>query len=438
MKKIVSIILVLVILASSLAAFADGVTPVVTLLNVDVVPEGHELIRGFVISYENQTVTLKVDGKDYPVTVYDQNNTFVDQLSTLRENDHIELIAEKGEATYLLTQINVINPIMDSVPMPVLYTAPKFELTQDGDTFVITLDENASTGYVWTYTINKTEHVTFISEETINSESGMVGASGKRVFTFKVEDKGVSTISFENSRSFEENSTIDTLEIMVYKTEDNVFVEENTVATIDTDLTDSIELISYEPTKVYYNDTLVNLDVDMQVINGVTMIPLAETLRAMGYEVKWVEATQSVEISKGAQWTSITIGKNAYFKNRMAARPLSAAPVIVNNRTLVPAEFFTAILDLGFEIESGSFKLNDYQMGHYSGYVSSISTDETGAQTLTLVYDLSSITGDVIIHTSNEFTYFNKVVEVGTPVEVISSMMTTMSIPPQTSGYIIY
>lgn len=323
----------------------------------------------------------------------------------------------------------------DMTAVPVLIKAPLFEVTYDQDQFTITFPENPSTGYSWFYTINDESLVSYISDETIASEVEIPGAAGQHAFTFESTGKGVSTISFESKRPWE-NEAVDTIEILVYKTEEKLIVEEDQIVTIQDDMT--IEPISYEPTMVYVNEILVQQDVNPQVIDGITMIPLAETLRAMGYQVTWNVETKSVDIQKGAQWTSIQVGKNAYFKNRMAPSPLSTAPAIVEGRTMVPAEFFSRILSLGFEIESGQLKMSTSQMGYYEGYVKSMEYDETGAMQIHLVYDLDTETPDVIIHTSDAFTYFNTTVEEGKMIHVVSSMVTTMSMPPQTSGYVIY
>jgi predicted secreted protein len=316
----------------------------------------------------------------------------------------------------------------DTTATPVLISAPLFTVEQDGDQFTIIFEENGSTGYVWTYTINKEDHVKYLMDEVVASESGMVGAPGLHKFTFEVLDEGVSTITFKHARPFDESDASE-INILVYKSGDKVFVEEDGIVTIQ-------EPTLYTEMAVTFNGEPIALDVKPQEIDGVMMIPLAETLRAMGYTVTWNQDTFSVEISRNAQWTSIKIGENAYFKNRMAARPLSKEPVIVDGRTLVPAEFFNQILDLGMTIENGSFDFNEYMMGQYQGYVKEIETTDHG-QSIHIVYSMDNEMTDVIIHTSNDTIYQKEVVE-GDFINVITSMATTMSIPPQTSAYIIY
>ena len=191
---------------------------------------------------------------------------------------------------------------------------------------------------------------------------------------------------------------------------------------------------------VYYNDEVIDFDVNIQKVNGITMIPLRATLEKMGYTINWNGETSSVEISKGAQWTSIKIGENSYFKNKMAPRPLSVAPIIVDGRTLVPVEFFTVILSKGVEVENGNLKLNDEDMAIHSGYVKEITFNEDEDMIITITSDLTSeeLYKQTIIHTSIESTFFNTVVIEGEFINVICPPIMTMSIPGQTSGIIVY
>ncbi len=346
MKKIFSLIIIGLILVSGMSAFADTteevtITPVLykttevmpvpvlisepvpvlydgtpVLISEPAAKVGFEVIKGLILSYENQTLSLQVEGKDYPVTIYDKDNAFENELNNFKVNDSIEVIAEYGEATFYLYDIKGVTPVLYDV-IPTLIAS------------------------------------------RIN---------------------------------------------------------------------------------VYYNDEIIDFDVNAQKVNGVTMIPLRATLEKMGYKVEWKQETSSVEISKGAQWTSIKIGENRYFKNKMAPRPLSAAPTIVDGRALVPAEFFTVILSKGVEVENGILKLSDENMAIHSGYVKEVSFVGEGKIIITITSDLASdeIYKQTIIHTSSDTTFFNTEVFNGKVINVITPPVMTMSIPGQTSGIIVY
>ncbi len=173
------------------------------------------------------------------------------------------------------------------------------------------------------------------------------------------------------------------------------------------------------------------------------MVPLASTLRAMGYTVTWNHEMKSVEILRGAQWTQVIIGENRYAKNKMAPRPLSQAPVIVDGRTLVPAEFFTVILDQKLKVESGDLMFSDASTEVpviHNGFVQEIAYDETGAKIITL----SRVEGSdapedlVVLYTSSAYTYEQREIAVGDRITALGSDVMIASLPPQTTAYLIY
>lgn len=201
-----------------------------------------------------------------------------------------------------------------------------------------------------------------------------------------------------------------------------------------------IELYSAPEYTVQYNGEAIESDVSVQVIDGVTFLPLRATLEKMGFEVTWNGETKTIEIHKGAQWTSVTIGQNAYFKNKMAPHTLSSAPVIVNDRTLIPVEFIADILGRHMSIENNQILITEDEATIHEGYVKSVVTDETGMTTLTITSDYSSDSFELqtIIHLSATTTIKQVELKEGDYVHSVSAMFMTMSLPGQTSGYIIY
>lgn len=331
---------------------------------------------------------------------------------------------------------------MEDKPVPTLLVNEvekvEFEVTVEGSTFELTLDENPSTGYMWGYTLSDEEKLTVISDEYIMAESAAMGASGKRVYKFEVKTDGVYTILFKYERSFEENSTIEELDLLVYMNDGKLIIEENQVVTI----MDSV-IVEEISKGIIVDGAALQLDVMTEVIDGITMVPLALPLRALGYEVTWHPETESVEISKGAQWTSIKINENAYFVNRMAASPLTSAPVIKSGRTLVPVEFFTNILKLGVTVENYNLILEEKVQTQYSGKIVSIEYDETGSGQILLsigTHDTSEsyMNEEIILHVGSAFTYIQGELNVDDMIVAFTSDVTTMSIPAQTSAYVIY
>jgi len=88
------------------------------------------------------------------------------------------------------------------------------------------------------------------------------------------------------------------------------------------------------------------------------MVPLRAAAEALGYEVTWLEESQTVMVGKA----SLVIGKDAYAFARMAPQSLGAAPELREGRTFVPADFFGKILpelitDTETDAEHENFKV---------------------------------------------------------------------------------
>lgn len=76
----------------------------------------------------------------------------------------------------------------------------------------IELPENPTTGYMWQYEIKNPSVVVSVNNEYIsNTDETLVGAGGTRIFSFQGVKEGQSEIEFRKERSFQENSTIETL-----------------------------------------------------------------------------------------------------------------------------------------------------------------------------------------------------------------------------------
>lgn len=72
--------------------------------------------------------------------------------------------------------------------------------------YVLTLNENASTGYRWKYTISAPSIVEVISESYSEPIDGKVGSSGTRTFKIQAKNAGKAVITFQLVRSGSEDS----------------------------------------------------------------------------------------------------------------------------------------------------------------------------------------------------------------------------------------
>lgn len=87
--------------------------------------------------------------------------------------------------------------------------------------------------------------------------------------------------------------------------------------------------------KVVYNDKEIEFDVQPQIINNRTMVPLRAIFEAIGATVDWAEETRTVTAEKNSVKLSLTIDSDEMIKNDEKIK-LDVAPVIVEDRTLVP------------------------------------------------------------------------------------------------------
>lgn len=70
----------------------------------------------------------------------------------------------------------------------------------EGQTFVIGLESNPTTGYEWTAAANP--NATFVKSEMVTS-STLIGAPGTQRLTFRATASGASTLTLNYARSFE-------------------------------------------------------------------------------------------------------------------------------------------------------------------------------------------------------------------------------------------
>ena len=75
------------------------------------------------------------------------------------------------------------------------------------DTYEITLSENATTGYMWSYTMSEEGIVEETSAEyTSRDKECLVGAASDKTWTFKALKPGNVTLTFSYARSWEKEA----------------------------------------------------------------------------------------------------------------------------------------------------------------------------------------------------------------------------------------
>jgi len=107
------------------------------------------------------------------------------------------------------------------------------------------------------------------------------------------------------------------------------------------------------PITVELYGKLLEFDVQPQIINGQTMVPLRTIFEAVGLEVGWDPNIKQITGIKNGVKIILTVGKKeAYINDKLEI--LDAPPVIVGGRTLVPVRFIAEAIGLDVEWEQAT------------------------------------------------------------------------------------
>ena len=87
--------------------------------------------------------------------------------------------------------------------------------------------------------------------------------------------------------------------------------------------------------KVMLNDEVLSFDVEPQIIDDRTVMPMRAIFEALGAEVNWDDETRTVTAVKDNTTIKMTIGSKVMYVNDIPIE-LDVAPLIINDRTLVP------------------------------------------------------------------------------------------------------
>lgn len=114
--------------------------------------------------------------------------------------------------------------------------------------------------------------------------------------------------------------------------------------------------------KVFINGTEVAFDVPPQIVNGRTMVPMRAIFEALEAKIEWNSNTRTITCNKDDISILMTIDNNLLYKNEDAIL-LDVAPMIKDNRTLVPvraiAETFDANVEWDEETKTVTIVTND-------------------------------------------------------------------------------
>lgn len=96
--------------------------------------------------------------------------------------------------------------------------------------------------------------------------------------------------------------------------------------------------------KVAIDGEYVEFDVQPQLINDRTMVPLRAIFEALGTDVDWINETQTVIATKDGVTVKASIGSTEMYIDD-DVRTMDVAPMLIGGRTLVPVRFVAEAFD---------------------------------------------------------------------------------------------
>ena len=96
--------------------------------------------------------------------------------------------------------------------------------------------------------------------------------------------------------------------------------------------------VSAQGVTILLNNSPLAFPVEPFIAEGTTFVPMRVIFEALGASVSWNGATRTVSSKKGGTEINLTIGSTTVYKNGQSTT-LAAAPVIVNDYTMVPLRF---------------------------------------------------------------------------------------------------
>ncbi|MCI9627276.1 MAG: copper amine oxidase N-terminal domain-containing protein [Clostridia bacterium] len=173
------------------------------------------------------------------------------------------------------------------------------------------------------------------------------------------------------------------------------------------------------------------------------MLPVRAIAEALGFEVTWIGETETVQLTRGANFITLQIGVDGYTFAKTAPMPLGKAPVEIEGTTFVPIDFADEILHTTVTIDpTGTVAITEAsEAGEVAPQVSDegISTafvSEVGEKSITV----ETLSGNTVVLNIGEETKLVgkdgediKIADLttGMKVNVVYGEIMTASEPPQ-------
>ncbi len=110
-----------------------------------------------------------------------------------------------------------------------------------------------------------------------------------------------------------------------------------------------------EPTAISVNGE----EIDAEIVDkdSAYMLPVRAICEKAGLEVKWDGELRAITVGTIQMGVTFNLGENSYTKAKMMPMTLSSEPVLVNERTYVPVDFFTELLGATVTNEAGTISI---------------------------------------------------------------------------------
>lgn len=207
-----------------------------------------------------------------------------------------------------------------------------------------------------------------------------------------------------------------------------------------------------------YGDINFVLEVDEQgldpkesnlyIKDNTVMIPLRIVSEALGYEINWNNKARTAELMKGPHWITVKPGEDYYAFGKMAPIKLGTASEISNNRTYVPFNFLTDVLNVKatideagvIDISSEKLESNQKELLKIHGEIAEINKTEKSTMIWIKEKNTNEEQDSIILHITDKTPIVNPITDEklsikdlkkGDMVRGFYGPATTKSIPPQ-------
>lgn len=107
-----------------------------------------------------------------------------------------------------------------------------------------------------------------------------------------------------------------------------------------------------EPETIVLNGE--TLDAEIKNIDGAYLLPVRKVSETAGLAVAWDDTLKAVTVGTTPMGVTFNVGENSYTKAKMMPMTLSSAPIIIDDLTYVPVDFFTELLGAAVETKDGA------------------------------------------------------------------------------------